>query len=111
MSAKCPTISTSQDNRSGTLIGGTSVCGVEVRLGHDLVDAYLRFVAARCRSNMVLAAGFDLKVFFTFVPIDPVKVTPTENKAMIQPNFNYREAGQQTGDTASWINQRSPVAF
>ena len=31
--------------------------GVEVRLGHDLLDDYLRFVAARCRPNTVLAAG------------------------------------------------------
>ena len=49
--------------------------GVEVRLGHDLVDAYLRFVAARCRPNTVLAAGFDLLVFFSFAGIDPVDVT------------------------------------
>lgn len=27
------------------------------RLGHDLLDDYLRFVAARCRPNSVLAAG------------------------------------------------------
>ena len=40
--------------------------GVEVRLGNELADDYLRFVAARCRPNTVLAAGFDLKVFFTF---------------------------------------------
>ena len=59
------------------------VSGVEVRLGHDLVDAYLRFVAARCRPNTVLAAGFDLKVFFTFAPIDPVEVTPADVFAFI----------------------------
>ena len=41
--------------------------GVEVRLGHELLDDYLRFVAARCRPNSVLAAGYDLKVFFTTV--------------------------------------------
>jgi len=49
--------------------------GVEVRLGHELLDDYLRFVAARCRPNTVLAAGFDLKVFFTFVDKDPIEVT------------------------------------
>ena len=38
---------------------------VEVRLGHPVVDLYLEFLAARCRPNTVLAAGFDLKVFFT----------------------------------------------
>src|SRR5512135_2333609 len=49
--------------------------GVVVRLGHELVDDYLRFVAARCRPNSVLAAGFDLKVFFAFVTKDPTAVT------------------------------------
>jgi site-specific recombinase XerD len=48
--------------------------GVEVRLGHPLLDDYLRFVAARCRPNTVLAAGFDLKVFFTFIGKDPLEV-------------------------------------
>ena len=48
--------------------------GVEVRLGHELLDDYLRFVAARCRPNTVLATGFDLKVFFTFVGKDPTQV-------------------------------------
>ena len=52
--------------------------GVEVRLGHELLDDYLRFVAARCRPNSVLAAGYDLKVFFTIVVKDPVDVTTTD---------------------------------
>ena len=49
--------------------------GVEVRLGHELLDDYLRFVAARCRPNTVLASGFDLLVLFTFVGKDPIEVT------------------------------------
>jgi integrase/recombinase XerD len=52
--------------------------GVEVRLGHELLDDYLRFVAARCRPNSVLAAGFDLKVFFSFTGKEPVEVTTTD---------------------------------
>ena len=52
--------------------------GVEVRLGHELLDDYLRFVAARCRPNSVLAAGYDLKVFFTTVRKEPVDVTMTD---------------------------------
>jgi integrase len=52
--------------------------GVEVRLGHELLDDYLRFVAARCRPNSVLVAGYDLKVFFTIVGKDPVEVTTTD---------------------------------
>lgn len=52
--------------------------GVEVRLGHDLLDDYLRFVAARCRPNSVLAAGFDLKVFFAFAGKEPAEVTAAD---------------------------------
>jgi site-specific recombinase XerD len=52
--------------------------GVEVRLGHDLLDDYLRFVASRCRPNSVLAAGFDLKVFFTFVGKEPAEVSTAD---------------------------------
>ncbi|MDQ2757383.1 MAG: hypothetical protein M3Y71_12610 [Actinomycetota bacterium] len=47
---------------------------MEVRLGHEQVDAYLRFVGARCRPNSVLAAGYDLKVFFTAVGKQPAGV-------------------------------------
>ena len=35
-----------------------------VRLGMPLVDDYLEFLAGRCRPNTVLAAAYDLKVFF-----------------------------------------------
>jgi integrase/recombinase XerD len=52
--------------------------GVEVRLGHDLLDDYLRFVASRCRPNSVLAAGFDLKVFFAFVGKEPAEVSTAD---------------------------------
>ena len=52
--------------------------GVEVRLGHDLLDDYLRFVGARCRPNTVLAAGFDLKVFFAFTGKEPADVTAAD---------------------------------
>jgi integrase/recombinase XerD len=48
---------------------------VPVRLGHDTVDAYLRFVWARTRHNTLLAVAFDLKVFFTVVGKDPTEVT------------------------------------
>ena len=57
------------------LLGET---GVEVRLGNDLLDDYLRFVAARCRPNTVLAAGFDLKVFFAFAGKEPAEVSTAD---------------------------------
>lgn len=48
---------------------------VDIRLGHRLVDDFLAFADARCRPNTVLAAGFDLKVFFTIISKDPVDVS------------------------------------
>ena len=45
------------------------------RLGDPLLDDYLEFLAVRCRPNSVLAAKFDLKVFFEVVakPVDQVQ--------------------------------------
>src|SRR5215213_11946121 len=48
------------------------------RLGEPLLDGYLEFVAARCRPNTVLAAAFDLKVFFGVVGKAPAKVTAAD---------------------------------
>jgi site-specific recombinase XerD len=47
-----------------------------MRLGEPLLDAYLEFVAARCRPNTMLATAFDLKVFFSVVAKGPAEVTP-----------------------------------
>jgi hypothetical protein len=55
-----------------------SGCAAGVRLGEPLLDAYLEFVAARCRPNTVLATAFDLKVFFTVVAKPPAEVTPAD---------------------------------
>lgn len=46
-----------------------------VRVGHDLLDEYLGFLAGRCRPNSVLAAAFDLKVFFGWAQKEPAAVT------------------------------------
>ena len=51
---------------------------VRVRLGDPLVDDYLEFVAARCRPNTVLATAYDLKVFFSLVGKEPVRVTTAD---------------------------------
>lgn len=48
---------------------------VSVRLGHELLDDYLTFLAGRARPNSVLAAAFDLKVFFTWAQQEPAEVT------------------------------------
>jgi integrase/recombinase XerD len=52
--------------------------GIEVRIGHEWIDDYLRFVASRCRPNTVLAVGFDLLVFFRAVAKDPASVTAAD---------------------------------
>ena len=48
---------------------------LSVTLGHDLLDDYLTFLAGRVRPNSLLAAAFDLKVFFSVVQKEPVEVT------------------------------------
>lgn len=40
---------------------------VVARLGMPLVDDYLEFLEGRCRPNTVLAAAYDLRVFFAVV--------------------------------------------
>ncbi|MER7201421.1 integrase [Streptomyces sp. CB01635] len=52
-------------------------------LGHVLVDDYLEFVAARCRPNTLLATAYDLKVFFSVVPKEPVDVVTADVFAFI----------------------------
>src|SRR6516225_564444 len=49
--------------------------GLVVRTGIPLVDIYLEFLGGRCRPNTVLAAAYDLKVFFEVVagPADQVR--------------------------------------
>src|SRR5437870_8118761 len=51
-------------------------CGeLVVRVGVPLADVYLEFLGGRCRPNTVLAAAYDLKVFFAVVarPADQVR--------------------------------------
>ena len=61
----------------------TSDGRVLIRLGHEAIDAYLELLAARCRPNTVVAAGSDLKIFFTVVGKDPVGVTTADVLAFI----------------------------
>ncbi len=51
---------------------------VVVRLGVPLADDYLEFLEGRCRPNTVLAAAYDLRVFFTVVAKDPAEVVPAD---------------------------------
>ncbi len=57
------------------LVSSTTAPGeVTVRVGHELVDDYLHFLAGRSRPNSVLAAGYDLKVFFSWSAKEPAEV-------------------------------------
>ena len=47
---------------------------VSVRVGHPLVDEYLHFLAGRARPNSLLAAAYDLKVFFGWCGKEPAAV-------------------------------------
>src|SRR6266705_3791023 len=60
--------------RSGALV---------VRVGLPLADVYLEFLAGRSRPNTVLAAAYDLKVFFTVVAKPPDQVRPADVLAFI----------------------------
>ncbi len=51
---------------------------LSVRLGHHLLDDYLVFLAGRVRPNSLLAAAFDLKVFFSVVHKEPAEVTSAD---------------------------------
>jgi site-specific recombinase XerD len=52
-------------------------------VGHDLVDGFLEFVAARARPNTVRAYAHDLKVFFEVVAKEPADVVPADVLAFV----------------------------
>jgi integrase/recombinase XerD len=56
----------------------------EIRLGHRLVDDYLELVRARARRNTLLAAAYDLKVFFGVVGKDPLAVKSADVYAFVR---------------------------
>ena len=49
-----------------------------LRLGMSLVDDYLEFLEGRCRPNTVLAAAYDLRVFFGIVGKAPDEVVAAD---------------------------------
>jgi integrase/recombinase XerD len=57
--------------------------GLVVGIGMPLADVYLEFLGGRCRPNTVLAAAYDLKVFFTVVGKQPEHVRPADVLAFI----------------------------
>lgn len=61
-----------------------------VRVGVPLADEYLEFLSGRSRPNSVLAAGYDLKVFFAVVGIAPQDVVPGDVLAFVTAQLTGR---------------------
>ena len=72
-------------DRSGELVA---------RVGVPLADVYLEFLGGRCRPNTVLAAAYDLKVFFTVVARPPDQVRPADVLAFITAQRTGQIAGR-----------------
>ena len=68
--------------------------GLVVRIGVPLADVYLEFLGGRCRPNTVLAAAYDLKVFFTVVARPPDQVRPADVLAFITAQRTGRGGGR-----------------
>jgi site-specific recombinase XerD len=91
--------------------------GLVVRVGVPLADEYLEFLAGRCRPNTVLAAGYDLRVFFAVVGKPPAEVRPADvlgfitaqragrarNDGVVVP---MEDGGEQGGVSAVTVRRR-----
>lgn len=79
----------------------------QIRLGHPLVDRYLEFVAARGRRNTLLAAAYDLKVFFSVVAKDPVDVTTGDVLDFITVQRGDRRVVRLSGGESDGLSART----
>lgn len=77
-----------------------------LRLGHEQVDRYLEFVAARARPNTVWATAYDLKVFFSVVDKDPSAVTTADVLEFITAQRGDRSV-VRLGDGESGMSART----
>jgi integrase/recombinase XerD len=68
--------------------------GLDVRVGVPLADVYLEFLGGRCRPNTVLAAAYDLKVFFAVVGKPPGEVTTGDVLGFITAQRAGRASGR-----------------
>ena len=73
-----------------------------LRLGEPQLDAYLEFVAARCRPNTVLAVAFDLKVFFAVVGKPPGEVSTADVLGFV----TAQRAGRGTATAVAVVDGR-----
>jgi integrase/recombinase XerD len=78
-----------------------------VRLGVLVLDAYLDFVAGRCRPNTVLATAYDLKVFFAVVGKAPVEVTSSDVLGFITTQRHGGQGRLQLAGDGDGVSARS----
>jgi len=94
--------------------------GVTVRVGIPLVDLYLEFLGGRCRPNTVLAAAYDLKVFFAVVARPPDQVRAVDVLGFITVQHTGRggehgalqpvqAAGEPGGVSAATVRRRLSI--
>jgi len=78
-----------------------------LRLGVPLLDAYLDFVAGRCRPNTVLATAYDLKIFFAVVGKDPAEVSSADVLGFITAQRHGGDGRLQLAGGADGVAARS----
>jgi site-specific recombinase XerD len=94
--------------------------GLVVRVGVPLADVYLEFLGGRSRPNTVLAAAYDLKVFFTVVGKPPDQVRPGDVLAFVTAQRTGRSSadgvlqpvdhgGELAGVSSSTVRRRLSV--
>jgi integrase/recombinase XerD len=93
--------------------------GPVVRVGVPLAEEYLEFLAGRCRPNTVLAAGYDLRVFFAVVGKAPEEVRPGDVLGFItaqrtgrvgeQPLQSVDLDGESGGVSSSTVRRRLSI--
>ena len=83
-----------------------------VRFGVALLDAYLEFLAVRSRPNTVVAAAYDLKVFFTVVGKAPGRVVAADVLAFVTAQYaggpaqRVQSVGESGGVSARTVRRR-----
>ena len=79
-----------------------------VRLGVQLLDEYLDFVAARSRPNTVLATAYDLAVFFRVVDKSPTEVSTADVLAFVTAQRHGTQGGRlQVVDDVVGVSSRT----
>lgn len=79
-------------------------------VGHEVVDEFLEFVAARARPNTVRAYAHDLCVFFSVVAKDPAEVTTKDVLSFVTAQRRARTGPRMWcgSPTASRDSRRPP---